>query len=115
MIFTCVVGWGVDQGVGGFGDEPGIKVQMMTLIRSVRTVMRGERKPHLAQKPCSRLNVNKSNDTCFSSHRSAFDCSEFRVYRFVAAVWMKKMIGQSRRNQFLPSSQTQEAVDLQNI
>lgn len=36
-----LVGWGVDQSVGGFGDEPGIKAQMMTLIRSVRTVMRG--------------------------------------------------------------------------
>ncbi|KAM9822395.1 immediate early response 3-interacting protein 1 isoform X2 [Syngnathus acus] len=38
--FLSRIGWGVDQGVGGFGDEPGIKVQMMTLIRSVRTVMR---------------------------------------------------------------------------
>ncbi|KAM3611063.1 uncharacterized protein V6R79_012961 [Siganus canaliculatus] len=34
------VGWGVDQSVGGFGDEPGIKVQLMNLVRSVRTVMR---------------------------------------------------------------------------
>ncbi|KAA8592934.1 hypothetical protein FQN60_018389 [Etheostoma spectabile] len=34
------VGWGVDQTVGGFGDEPGIKVQLMNLVRSVRTVMR---------------------------------------------------------------------------
>lgn len=41
--FVCCesVGWGVDQSVGGFGDEPGIKVQLMNLIRSVRTVMRG--------------------------------------------------------------------------
>lgn len=31
----------MDQSVGGFGDEPGIKVQLMNLIRSVRTVMRG--------------------------------------------------------------------------
>lgn len=31
----------MDQSVGGFGDEPGIKVQLMTLVRSVRTVMRG--------------------------------------------------------------------------
>lgn len=35
------VGWGVDQGVGGFGDDPGIKAQILNLIRSVRTVMRG--------------------------------------------------------------------------
>ncbi|XP_061585819.1 immediate early response 3-interacting protein 1-like [Cololabis saira] len=38
--FLSKIGWGVDQGVGGFGDEPGIKVQLMNLIRSVRTVMR---------------------------------------------------------------------------
>lgn len=36
------VGWGVDQSVGGFGDEPGVKVQLMNLVRSVRTVMRGD-------------------------------------------------------------------------
>ncbi|KAI4882725.1 hypothetical protein NFI96_028543 [Prochilodus magdalenae] len=34
------VGWGADQGIGGFGDEPGIKAQLLNLIRSVRTVMR---------------------------------------------------------------------------
>uniref|UniRef100_A0AAQ5YE60 Immediate early response 3-interacting protein 1 n=1 Tax=Amphiprion ocellaris TaxID=80972 RepID=A0AAQ5YE60_AMPOC len=34
------VGWGVDQGVGGFGDDPGVKAQILNLIRSVRTVMR---------------------------------------------------------------------------
>uniref|UniRef100_A0A3P9PUH4 Immediate early response 3-interacting protein 1 n=1 Tax=Poecilia reticulata TaxID=8081 RepID=A0A3P9PUH4_POERE len=39
--FLSKIGWGVDQSVGGFGDEPGIKVQLMNLIRSVRTVMRG--------------------------------------------------------------------------
>ena len=37
------VGWGVDQGVGGFGDDPGIKAQVLNLIRSVRTVMRGKK------------------------------------------------------------------------
>ena len=36
------VGWGADQGIGGFGDEPGIKAQLLNLIRSVRTVMRGK-------------------------------------------------------------------------
>lgn len=35
------VGWGAEQGIGGFGDEPGIKAQLLNLIRSVRTVMRG--------------------------------------------------------------------------
>ncbi|KAG9337934.1 hypothetical protein JZ751_027428 [Albula glossodonta] len=39
--FLSKVGWGADQGIGGFGDEPGIKSQLLNLIRSVRTVMRG--------------------------------------------------------------------------
>nr|XP_009939672.1 PREDICTED: immediate early response 3-interacting protein 1 [Opisthocomus hoazin] len=34
------IGWGSDQGIGGFGEEPGIKAQLTNLIRSVRTVMR---------------------------------------------------------------------------
>lgn len=38
---SCAVGWGADQGVGGFGDDPGVKAQILNLIRSVRTVMRG--------------------------------------------------------------------------
>uniref|UniRef100_A0A8D0AG29 Immediate early response 3-interacting protein 1 n=1 Tax=Sander lucioperca TaxID=283035 RepID=A0A8D0AG29_SANLU len=38
--FLSKFGWGVDHGVGGFGDDPGIKAQILTLIRSVRTVMR---------------------------------------------------------------------------
>uniref|UniRef100_A0A8D2PQQ8 Immediate early response 3-interacting protein 1 n=1 Tax=Zosterops lateralis melanops TaxID=1220523 RepID=A0A8D2PQQ8_ZOSLA len=33
-------GWGSDQGIGGFGEEPGIKAQLTNLIRSIRTVMR---------------------------------------------------------------------------
>lgn len=32
--------WGTDQGIGGFGEEPGIKSQLLNLIRSVRTVKR---------------------------------------------------------------------------
>ncbi|KAL6466171.1 hypothetical protein MHYP_G00263040 [Metynnis hypsauchen] len=38
--FLAKIGWGVDQSVGGFGEEPGIKTQLIHLIRSVRTVMR---------------------------------------------------------------------------
>ncbi|XP_040434490.1 immediate early response 3-interacting protein 1-like [Falco naumanni] len=39
--FLRHVGWGSDQqGIGGFGEEPGIKAQLMNLIQSVRTVMR---------------------------------------------------------------------------
>nr|XP_025128888.1 immediate early response 3-interacting protein 1 isoform X1 [Bubalus bubalis] len=41
--FLKNIGWGTDQGIGGFGEEPGIKSQLMNLIRSVRTVMRGNR------------------------------------------------------------------------
>ncbi|EOA93521.1 Immediate early response 3-interacting protein 1, partial [Anas platyrhynchos] len=36
------VGWASDQGIGGFGDAPGIKAQLMNLIQSVRTIMRGK-------------------------------------------------------------------------
>ncbi|KAL0963281.1 hypothetical protein UPYG_G00352130 [Umbra pygmaea] len=38
--FLSRIGWGVDQRVGGFGDDPNVKAQILTLIRSVRTVMR---------------------------------------------------------------------------
>ncbi|KFV49901.1 Immediate early response 3-interacting protein 1, partial [Tyto alba] len=34
------VGWGRDQGIRGFGEEPGIKAQLINFIRAVRTVMR---------------------------------------------------------------------------
>uniref|UniRef100_UPI0037E8542D immediate early response 3-interacting protein 1 n=1 Tax=Semicossyphus pulcher TaxID=241346 RepID=UPI0037E8542D len=37
--FLSKIGWG-DHGVGGFGDDPGIKAQVLNLIRSVRSVMR---------------------------------------------------------------------------
>ena len=42
MLWT--VGWGSDQSVGGFGEEPGMKAQIINLIRSIRLVMRGEYK-----------------------------------------------------------------------
>ncbi|KAM3599474.1 uncharacterized protein V6R79_006516 [Siganus canaliculatus] len=42
--FLSKIGWGVDQGVGGFGDDPGVKAQVLNLIRSVRTVMRAGEK-----------------------------------------------------------------------
>ncbi|XP_006003597.1 immediate early response 3-interacting protein 1 [Latimeria chalumnae] len=38
--FLSKFSWGADHSIGGFGDEPGIKSQLMNLIRSVRTVMR---------------------------------------------------------------------------
>ncbi|XP_037659817.1 immediate early response 3-interacting protein 1-like [Choloepus didactylus] len=37
---TRSIGWGTVQGIGGFGEEPGIKPQLMNHIRSVRTMMR---------------------------------------------------------------------------
>uniref|UniRef100_A0A8B9TGF5 Immediate early response 3-interacting protein 1 n=3 Tax=Anas TaxID=8835 RepID=A0A8B9TGF5_ANAPL len=40
--FLRNVGWASDQGIGGFGDAPGIKAQLMNLIQSVRTIMRGK-------------------------------------------------------------------------
>uniref|UniRef100_A0A3B1ICY7 Immediate early response 3-interacting protein 1 n=1 Tax=Astyanax mexicanus TaxID=7994 RepID=A0A3B1ICY7_ASTMX len=42
-VCACLYNWGfvLFQGnIGGFGDEPGIKAQLLNLIRSVRTVMR---------------------------------------------------------------------------
>ncbi|XP_078078766.1 immediate early response 3-interacting protein 1 [Mustelus asterias] len=38
--FLNKIGWGTDHSVGGFGEEPGIKSQLVNLIRSVRMVMR---------------------------------------------------------------------------
>ncbi|XP_068521423.1 immediate early response 3-interacting protein 1 [Anas acuta] len=38
--FLRNVGWASDQGIGGFGDAPGIKAQLTNLIQSVRTIMR---------------------------------------------------------------------------
>lgn len=38
--FLSKVGWGGDQTIGGFGEEPGMKAQLINLIRSIRTVMR---------------------------------------------------------------------------
>ncbi|KAK2154012.1 hypothetical protein LSH36_279g02066 [Paralvinella palmiformis] len=36
--FLSKIGWGSDQ--RGFGEEPGVKAQIINLIRSVRTVMK---------------------------------------------------------------------------
>ncbi|XP_054570777.1 immediate early response 3-interacting protein 1-like [Eptesicus fuscus] len=38
--FLKNTGWGTDQGIGRFGEEPRIKSQLINLIQSVRTVMR---------------------------------------------------------------------------
>ncbi|XP_078486839.1 immediate early response 3-interacting protein 1-like [Ciona intestinalis] len=38
--FLSKIGWGSDHSTGGFGEDPGMKTQLINLIRSVRTVMR---------------------------------------------------------------------------
>uniref|UniRef100_A0A2K6QTX5 Immediate early response 3-interacting protein 1 n=1 Tax=Rhinopithecus roxellana TaxID=61622 RepID=A0A2K6QTX5_RHIRO len=38
--FLKNIGWRIDQRIGGFGEEPGIKSQLMNHIQSVTTVMR---------------------------------------------------------------------------
>ncbi|XP_071499314.1 immediate early response 3-interacting protein 1-like [Diadema setosum] len=38
--FLNKVGWGSEQNVGGFGEEPGMKTQIISLIKSIRIVMR---------------------------------------------------------------------------
>lgn len=37
--FLSKIGWGTNQ-MAGFGDEPGVKQQLLNLVRSVKTVMR---------------------------------------------------------------------------
>uniref|UniRef100_A0A8C4QF22 Uncharacterized protein n=1 Tax=Eptatretus burgeri TaxID=7764 RepID=A0A8C4QF22_EPTBU len=36
------VGWATEQSVGGFGEEPGVKSQLVNLIKSVRTLLRSK-------------------------------------------------------------------------
>jgi len=38
--FLAKIGWGAEQNIGGFGEQPGMKSQMINLIRSIRTLMR---------------------------------------------------------------------------
>jgi len=38
--FLQKVGWGSDQNMGGFGEEPGVKQQIINLLKAVRTVAR---------------------------------------------------------------------------
>ena len=40
LTFSLSVGWGTDQ--RGFGEQPGMKTQMLNLVRSIRTVMRSK-------------------------------------------------------------------------
>ena len=44
-MFTCSVGWGKDFRNEGFGDRGGVKYQLVNLISSVQTLLRGEFMP----------------------------------------------------------------------
>uniref|UniRef100_A0A8C8E6T1 Immediate early response 3-interacting protein 1 n=1 Tax=Otus sunia TaxID=257818 RepID=A0A8C8E6T1_9STRI len=65
--FLRHVGWGSDQGMGGFGEEPEIKTQLTNLIRSIRTVMRGKLKIF-----CLNIIVCKVLFLCFNEVTSGF-------------------------------------------
>ena len=39
---SCAVGWGRDYRNEGFGDQNGIKHQLVTVITAVQTLLRGE-------------------------------------------------------------------------
>lgn len=105
------VGWGVEQGVGGFGDDPGVKAQLLHLIRSVRTVMRGWTNLFFFFNPnkdwfhklrckfvCSCIIFWRkylrsvvrtvSQLVFFLCFYSAFNISELCMHRPVVAVWM---------------------------
>lgn len=84
------VGWGADQSVGGFGDEPGVKAQLMNLVRSVRTVMRGDWLSH--DNHTGLHTVYKMFWSCSSVllPHSATNRGKFSLHRAAASVWMKK-------------------------
>lgn len=81
----------MDQSIGGFGDEPGIKVQLMNLIRSVRTVMRGVCPlfTHLHTHTDSHKQPPLKLFLVLSPS-SAADCGEFGLHCASAVVWMKR-------------------------
>jgi predicted ferric reductase len=39
-LFQFLVGWGANQNIQGFGEQPSVKSQVLNLVRSIRTVMR---------------------------------------------------------------------------
>lgn len=83
------VGWGVEQGVGGFGDDPGVKAQILNLIRSVRTVMRGWKASFLMSPGTKYNNIRILQFVyilLFSCFHSAFNNSELGLHRPVVTV-----------------------------
>lgn len=116
-VFYSAVGWGVDQGVGGFGDDPGVKAQILHLIRSVRTVMRGWKVTYLHEMESKFtegnnvdifpliLNIGSINSSLISlkliksfdlksilklffPSRSSFDNCELSLHRPAVGVWV---------------------------
>ena len=41
-MFCLVVGWGRDYRNEGFGDQGGVKYQLVSLVTSVQTLLRGK-------------------------------------------------------------------------
>ncbi|XP_074667029.1 uncharacterized protein LOC141917589 isoform X1 [Strix aluco] len=79
--FLRHVGWGSDQGMGGFGEEPEIKTQLTNLIRSVQTVMRDDDDEEEI------TNVNLSCPP--QSENCAINSSELRYNCSPLVVWLK--------------------------
>ncbi|PSN39488.1 Immediate early response 3-interacting protein 1 [Blattella germanica] len=40
--FLAKMGWGANQNIQGFGEQPTIKSQILNLVRSIRTVTRSK-------------------------------------------------------------------------
>ncbi|XP_023717985.1 immediate early response 3-interacting protein 1 [Cryptotermes secundus] len=38
--FLVKMGWGANQNIQGFGEQPSVRSQVFNLVRSIRTVMR---------------------------------------------------------------------------
>ncbi|KAF5919105.1 hypothetical protein HPG69_003743 [Diceros bicornis minor] len=84
--FLKNIGWGTDQGIGGFGEEPGIKSQLTNLIRSVRTVMRVD-----------------ANGMISDIIRFAIDNSKLNCNCIAFIIWMKINGGNGDSEEELPA------------
>ncbi|PNF23010.1 Immediate early response 3-interacting protein 1 [Cryptotermes secundus] len=40
--FLVKMGWGANQNIQGFGEQPSVRSQVFNLVRSIRTVMRSK-------------------------------------------------------------------------
>lgn len=75
------VGWGSDQ--RGFGEEPGVKAQIINLIRSVRTVMKSKLSPDIFIVMCTYKQTHTDTYkinlivTLFNQYLYCFLCFQF--------------------------------------